>query len=228
MKIYVMVWLLSVLLPGTIAIAQDQDQSEASLEKTVGDMKVLTAKEPDNAEAWFTLGRAYHDLANSYSVDCARESVKSLEKSDAIKPSAVTRAYLGSAWTLIARDSKNPLEKLDGVQKGCDLMDKAVAADPTNVVIRRIRYENNFVLPDIFERKNVAENDIDYLIGVLSKTPQAFDGLYDPAHVLLYKAKLLMYENDWRNAKKYALVAKKIVKDKAVAESIELFLSGKE
>lgn len=198
------------------------------LERSIENLKADAARNPDDADVWFSLGVAYHDLCNGYEVKCAMDAVAALEKSEALRHDAVTLAYLGSAWTLVGRDAENPMTKIDGVLKGNEFLDEAVRISPSDVVVRRIRYENNFALPDIFERKPVAEKDVDFLIKLYAKNPGAFEGQYDPAHVFYFKARFLLLRNDWKSARKYALIAKNIVKDPALAAEIQNFLEGKE
>lgn len=198
------------------------------LERSIGNLKADAARNPSDADVWFSLGVAYHDLCNGYQVKCATDAVAALEKADALRHDAVTLAYLGSAWTLVGRDAENPMTKIDGVLKGNEFLDEAVRMSPSDVVVRRIRYENNFALPDIFERKPVAEKDIDFLVKLYAKNPEAFEGQYDPAHVFYFKARFLSLRNDWKAARKYALIAKKIVKNPALEAGIQNFLDGKE
>lgn len=198
------------------------------LERSIEKLKADAARNPADADVWFSLGVAYHDLCNGYEVKCSAEAVAAFEKAYSLRHDAVTLAYLGSAWTLVGRDSENPMTKIDGVLKGNEYLDEAVRGSPSDVVVRRIRYENNFALPDIFERKAVAEGDIDFLIKLYAKNPGAFEGKYDPAHMFYFKARFLSLRNDWKSARTYALIAEKIVKDSALAVEIKNFLDGKE
>ncbi len=208
--------------------ATKSNEERVKIENTIEKLRAESARDPENAAVWFNLGVAYHDLCNIFKVKCSENAVAALEKAYSIRPDAITLAYLGSSWTLVARDSDNPVKKIEGVMKGNEYLDEAVRLDPSHVVIRRIRYENNFALPDIFERKPIAESDVDFLIKLYAKDAKAFDGYYDPAHVFYFKAKFLSLRNDWKSAQKYAQIAQKIVKDSALAAEIERFLKGKE
>lgn len=219
--------LAAVLLSLFVVTSFAKSRDQIALEARIDELKSQTSRDEQNAESWFRLGVAYHDLASQFGVTSGTEAVSALEKSLELRNDSTTLAYLGSAWTLVARDATNPLLKVNGVLKGVEFLDRAVHSDPTNVIIRRIRYENSFALPDIFERKPVAEKDIDYLIRVLTKNRQAFDPYYDPAHVLYYKARLLAHRNDWREARKYARLAIRIVKDPNLTIIIQNFLDGK-
>ena len=206
------------------ALAETRQEMEAQ----VASLRSAAQGTPQDATAFFLLGRALHDLANQYEEPLGRDAVDALDKSYRLKSSPLTKAYLGSAWTLVARDSKKTIEKIDCVAKGTGLIDEAVGEAPTDLIVRRVRYENSFALPDIFERKKIVEQDLDYLLKLYLKQPSAFDSAYDPANVLLMKARLLLYENNWPNAKKYAELGLKIVKDPETKNSIQDFLAGKE
>ncbi|MCX7655972.1 MAG: hypothetical protein N2Z76_05565 [Treponemataceae bacterium] len=216
-----------MFLLGTFVFGNPINSKEA-LERKIDLLQQKRAAEAATLTAaeWFELGLAYHDLTNQYGGRRSEDSVAAFETSYALRQDPVTLAYLGSAWTLVGRDAVNPKTKIDAVMKGIEFLDKAVEMAPQDVIVRRIRYENSFALPDIFERKPVAEKDVDYLIVLYAKEPSRFQNAYDPAHVFWFKARLCMFRNDINGARKYATLAKAIVKDKELQIEIENFLQG--
>jgi hypothetical protein len=217
--------ILVLLLASVTAFAVD---TKRELEQRLAVLVERTAMSKEDAEAWFDRGVVEHTLTLVYGASLSKDAVTSFATSYSLKKDPVTMAYLGSAWTLIGRDSKNPIEKIDGVMKGCEFLDAAVKEAPDNLVVRRIRYENNIALPDIFERGQLVEADVDYLLRVYSKDAKAFEGLYDPAHVFLTKARLLGWAGDWRKAQQYAQLGLKIAVDPEVKQQLQDFLDGKE
>lgn len=218
---------ISIVVIFSMEVGATRWLDKKDLEVEIENYKKLILLEPANTNYWFNLGVAYHDICSVHDVNCSTDAVAALEKSNTIKKDPVTLAYLGSSWTLVGRDAKNPIKKIDGVLKGLDFLDEAVQMDPTNVVARRIRYENNMSLPDIFGRKKIAEQDLDWLLKLYSQDKNAFNNYYDPAHVFYFKAKLLASNNDWKSANTYALVANSIVRDLNLAAEIKEFLKEK-
>ncbi|MFC5529813.1 tetratricopeptide repeat protein [Cohnella yongneupensis] len=75
------------------------------------------------------------------------------------------KAYHGSIMILIARDKKNPLEKLRWSKNGLKLLDKAVAAAPNDSQVRYLRGRSAFKLPEKhFQRTKTAIEDYSFLI----------------------------------------------------------------
>ncbi|HOJ99433.1 MAG TPA: hypothetical protein PLW34_07730 [Termitinemataceae bacterium] len=222
-------YLTIVFLLGGSALFGNSPDLKESLEKKATELAKKLASTPleaSTAADWFELGLAYHDLTNQFGVRRAEDAVKAFETSYTLRKDPVTLAYLGSAWTLVGRDAIHPAKKIDGVMKGIEILDRAVQEDPQNVIIRRIRYENSFALPDIFERKSVAEGDVDYLIVLYSKNPLVFQNAYDPAHVFWFKSRICLFRNDVAGARKYASLARAIVKEPELQREIEHFLQG--
>ncbi|MCX7656079.1 MAG: hypothetical protein N2Z76_06105 [Treponemataceae bacterium] len=222
--IFPLLWLCGII---AVVVSQNSTTTEQqAMEALIENLKLKTAQQPSNAELWFSLGIAYHDLCNKYMIKCAKDAVQALERASKLRNDAVTLAYLGSAWTLVGRDEDNPLLKIDGVLKGLTYLDSAVKLSPSDVIVRRIRYENNFALPDIFDRKKIVEEDLNFLVKLYAKDPTVFEGKYDAAHVFYYKARMEFIKKDWKSAQRYASIAKAIVKDKDLAIEIENFLKG--
>ncbi|MBN2534627.1 MAG: hypothetical protein JXB88_17215 [Spirochaetales bacterium] len=185
---------------------------EAFLEE-IKTVETQLEKDPENYEILYKLGVLYHDIAAEYKEQVSGQAVTLLEKAYAIKKVPVIKAYLGSAWTLVARDSVNPIVKIDAVSKGMKLIDEATGEEPDNVLIRMIRIQNSYELPDSFERGECVKKDLEYLLKVYRKKPEVFRNEYDPAYIFLYQALYLIKEKKLELAYKYAIKGKELTND---------------
>ena len=179
---------------------------------------------PEDYSIWENYGRLIHDAVLMGDSVQARDSIDLWTEIYRKFPRPIARAYLGSSWNLLARDSENVLEKIDGVQKALEELDRAVEEDPEDLVVRRIRYQNCMGLPDMFNRDQTADQDLDFLLIRYKKDPKIFDNLYDPAHIFLTKAQLLRKKNSINLSLGLARTALKIAQDPSVKKEIEIFL----
>jgi lipopolysaccharide biosynthesis regulator YciM len=86
-----------------------------------------------------------------------------LRSEDPVNP--LLDAYQGSTMILIARDKTKLLEKLRWSKNGLKLLDKAVAADPQDTMIRILRGKAAFKLPEKhFQRTQTAIEDYRFVI----------------------------------------------------------------
>lgn len=97
--------------------------------------------------------------------DLLEEALSLLDGSD----NSVAIAYTGSLITLQAADAiknNNPLKALQLLNKGCQLIDKAVKADPDNSVLRQLRLENGIELSESspMDRYSVIWKDAEWLL----------------------------------------------------------------
>jgi tetratricopeptide (TPR) repeat protein len=131
----------------------------------------------------------YHDLARANPDGRDRKRSQTLfgEILGTHPGSAEALAYLGSLSTLEGRDAHLPWNKIRYVKKGCALMDQAVAEDSTNAMVRLIRFQNNFQLPDFFNRRPFVAADLAYL-----RRAEVLTGLSprNRGQVLFYSGKL--------------------------------------
>lgn len=122
------------------------------------------------AERLKRLGMAWHNLAALKIDGASAEAQKWLKEASAAAPTdAQVMAYLGSAQTMIARDSWNVITKVSEVNKGIALIDKAVRQAPDDITVRMVRMTNSLSLPGFFGRAPKAREDLVYLHGVLAK-----------------------------------------------------------
>ena len=118
----------------------------------------------DSPKAQKRLGIAWHNLAVLEKSGAAREAYEILKPlSEALPGDYVVLAYLGSAQTMKARDSWNVFTKISEANKGIALLDKAVAKERENIVIRIVRVNNSLALPEFMGRQERAEKDLFHL-----------------------------------------------------------------
>lgn len=145
---------------------------KAVVKQCEDDLKYKTV----NNQTLKALGIAYHNLAALKARNASNNAVKYLEEAKASNPDDfVILAYLGSATTMVARDSWNFFAKLSEANKGINLIDKAVASAPTNMIVRVVRARNCLELPAFLNRKALAKQDFIMVQELLVKTPSGLD-----------------------------------------------------
>lgn len=117
------------------------------------------------------LGIAYHNLATLKVNGASRKAIVHLQKARSLSPNdGEVRAYLGSATTMVGRDSWNMLTKINSVNKGIKMMDEAVVRLPDNVMVRMVRANNSLDVPESFKRKEIARKDFQHLEILITKS----------------------------------------------------------
>jgi tetratricopeptide (TPR) repeat protein len=138
------------------------------------------------------LGIAWHNLAVLEQSGAANKAFALLSKLYETTPKDnEVLAYLGSAKIMVARDSWNFLSKISEVNKGIALLDKAVANEKDNVVIRIVRVNNSLALPGFLSREKKAKQDLNYLVELfkhVEATPEELGEVYYKLGQLLAKA----------------------------------------
>lgn len=125
---------------------------------------------PSNYEVAKGLGIAYHILATEDAKAYGSKAVKFLTTAyEMDRKDYVTMCYLGSATTIMANTTWNPLKKMSYVNKGTALMDKAVRKDPDNISVRMTRALNSKRLPSFLERGHLPLEDFGHLASLIEK-----------------------------------------------------------
>ncbi len=83
------------------------------------------------------------------------------------------KAYLGSVYTLKARDVSSPFSKMKWVRKANRSFDTAVEKMPDNIFLRIERGQNSLYLPSFLGRFKVAEEDFTFLVSRMEKMSDA-------------------------------------------------------
>jgi tetratricopeptide (TPR) repeat protein len=110
-------------------------------------------------------GIGQHMLGAQRVAGAATAAVEHLRRALELAPDDYeAMAYLGSALTMLARDTWNPMAKVGRVLEGTALMDEAVMRAPDNVAVRFVRGTNGMALPGLFGRKAQARADFEYVL----------------------------------------------------------------
>jgi len=171
------------------------------------------AKNPSDYEALQSMGIITHYMAIKDSKTYAKKAVQFLEQSLKSKPDNYTvLCCLGSAYTLLAKDAGNPMDKSRFSNKGFEYMDVAVRKDPDNIMVRMIRANNSKGLPKFLNRRATAYEDFEYLVGLFDK------GLKVPSQLKasVYRSLAAMNQEDGHAAlaKKYQTLVETLEKEK--------------
>ncbi|MFH1984200.1 MAG: tetratricopeptide repeat protein [Pseudomonadota bacterium] len=133
--------------------------------------------DPDDVDALKRLGFVYHHQAALHVDGYLDRAIASLEAVMAKTPSDwEAYAFLGSCYTMVARDSSNPFTKMHMVSKGTGMIDDAVKKDPKNILIRVLRANNSLNLPGFLGRRHFAMEDYLY-IEQIADDPEADFGI---------------------------------------------------
>jgi len=168
---------------------------------------------PADYEALKGLGIVYHGMALKDSKAYAKKAVQYLEQANQKKSDETeVLCYLGSAYTLLAKDAGDLMSKSSYMNRGVEYMDKAVRMDPDNISVRLIRANNSKNLPRFLNRRSVAYEDFEYLAGLFEKRPDVSPSL----KVSVYRDLAALYKEDGDAAKarKYEAMAGTIEKEK--------------
>ena len=174
--------LAAIFLVVTPACAQTNDrrlyglQDQKALEEVVRTQEAHVTQNPNDVDSLKRLGIAYHNLGRQEVSGSVSKALTYLQRARDIAPQDYEiLAYLGSAKTMEARDSWNPVIKTLSVEKGMRWLDNAVEKDPDNVAIRFVRIYNSLRLPRLFQRVRHAKTDLLHLVTLMEKIPAAFE-----------------------------------------------------
>jgi len=194
-------FVLFLLLPGmallttTLVVPRLGHRGEGALEAAARALAVT----PPSPSALKALGIVYHDLGVEGVRGAAARAVATLERAqtgDAADPEVT--AYLGSARTLLASETWNPLARVRGVAEGARLLDAAVAAAPDSVTIRFLRADTSLRLPAFFNRGHHARSDLERVLTLVGDA-RLSPGRRAEAHFKLGEAYRI--DNDRRRAR---------------------------
>lgn len=155
----------------------------------------------DTPEEQKRLGIAWHNLAVLEQSGAAQKAY------DILKPLAKTLpkdyevlAYLGSAQTMVGRDSWNPVSKISDVNKGIAQLDQAVSKAEDNYVIRIVRVNNSLALPGFLGRADKTKPDLEYSLNLFKRIEVPVEAR---AEVYFQMGQVLVKENKQDEAKIY-------------------------
>ena len=102
----------------------------------------------------------------------AEQAASRLERYlDRVAHDAEARAYLGSAYTMMARDASSVVNKTRYANRGMRHLDRALEASPRMFSVRLIRARVNSSLPKMFDRAAAALEDMLALDEIYREAP---------------------------------------------------------
>lgn len=151
-------------------------RDKTQLKEIIHEAEDTIKKNPSDKGSLKVLGIAYHNMGILEIRGAPKKSVEYLKKAYQLSPDDYeVLAYLGSAKTMVARDSWNVITKVSRVNKGVNMMDKAVRKAPDNIVIRMVRANNSLALPKFFNRRHLAKRDFLAIERLIEKNPSPID-----------------------------------------------------
>jgi len=179
-----------------------QDLTDVQLSEKISEFQKGLDQNPSDYEALKALGIAYHIKARKDAKKYAPRAVEFLSRAYEInKKDNETMCYLGSATTMMANTTWNPIRKMSYVNKGTGLMDKAVKRDADNVSVRMTRASNSKSLPSFLNRGDIALEDFEYLAGLIDKNPESLTSIKKKVYSNL--AELYIKAGDQARAEKF-------------------------
>jgi tetratricopeptide (TPR) repeat protein len=159
----------------------DYPPGQSPREQYIRRQEARLEKNADNLDALKRLGLVYHHQAVLRVDGMLDKAIKTLEKVMELDPSDTeAHAFLGSCYTMVARDSRNPFTKMKMVRKGTKIIDASVGKEPKNILIRILRANNSLNLPGFLGRRHYAMEDYLY-IETIAADPAADYGI--PSHL---------------------------------------------
>ena len=206
-------FLAALLFLATPVWAKDwhglQDLTDVQLSEKISGFQKGLDQNPSDYEALKALGIAYHIKARKDAREYAPRAVEFLSRAYEInKKDNETMCYLGSATTMMAKTTWNPISKMSYVNKGAGLMDKAVKRDPDNVSVRMTRALNSKSLPSFLNRVDIALEDFEHLAGLIEKNSGYLTSIKKKVYSNL--AELYIKAGDQARAEKFRKLAESL------------------
>lgn len=192
-----------------------QDLSDTQLTEQILKFQERLSQNPSDYEMLKAIGIAYHIKARKNAKEYAPKAVEFLSRACEInKKDYETVCYMGSAMTMMAKTTWNPMKKMSYVNKGTALMDKAVRKDPDNVSVRMTRALNSKSLPPFLNRENIALEDFEYLADLTEKNPESLASIKKKVYTNL--ADLYTKTGDQAKATKFRKMAESLQDGKEI------------
>lgn len=170
-----------------------------ALIQMLNEAESLMAREPENIDAQRHAGIAAHQLSLFGKEDYADKAIKYLGNVVEKKPDdAVARAYLGSSYALLARESSVIMQRVSNVNKGLSILNRAVRMAPKDFVVRMVRGSVIFELPAMFKQLDMGIEDFSYVESRFADLPPGYDSLKAEVY---YKLGLMLAEKGDGGAK---------------------------
>ncbi len=135
-------------------------RDKSRLQNVIAEAEKAMEQNPSDQHSLKVLGIAYHNLGVLKVSGAPKKAEEYLEKSKNASPDDYeVLVYLGSAKTMVARDSWNVFTKISNVNKGVNMIDSAVKKAPDNITLRIVRADNSLALPGSFNRIHFVKED---------------------------------------------------------------------
>ncbi|MFQ5901439.1 MAG: hypothetical protein ACE5IH_07780 [Thermodesulfobacteriota bacterium] len=204
LRVVTLLWLVVSLSNVAYAEAIDFNRlyglrDKKELEEIIRDASDAIKENPSDKDNLKVLGIAYHNLGILEVKGAPTKGVEYLEKAYQLSPDDYEiLAYLGSAKTMVARDSWNVITKVSQVNKGANMMDKAVRKAPENIAVRMVRANNSLALPKFFNRRHLARRDFLAIERLIGKDASSIDS--DTKAEVFYQLGMI-YKDEKDNSK---------------------------
>lgn len=119
-------------------------------------------------------GMAQHQLALQQVRGSSQLAVTYLKKAAKLeKNNPIILMFLGSAYTMLARDSVTVANKVRFVNRGLRYMDKAFKMDEHHLDLRFLRAANMAHLPKMFKRRELAKEELEAILKISTSKQMA-------------------------------------------------------
>jgi hypothetical protein len=170
-----------------------KDLSQSQLDLRIAGYIAKLDHDPEDYKTLKALGIAYSEKARSDFKNYTPKAVECLTRAHEMeKTDYETMCYLGSAITMMANTTGNPIKKMTYVNKGTAQMDKAIKKDPDNINIRLIKAFNSKNLPGFLNRSHFAIEDFEYIADLIEKNPD----IQQEIRKTFYSNLVELYEED--------------------------------
>ena len=117
-------------------------------------------------------GIEFHNGALEGDEEAAEKAVERLERYvETFSNDGEARAYLGSAYAMMARDASSVVNKMRYTNRGLRHLDRALEVAPRDFAVRLIRANVNSSLPKMFRRGEAALQDMLALDEIFREAP---------------------------------------------------------
>jgi tetratricopeptide (TPR) repeat protein len=226
--VYLVVGLFLVLTLSTLSYGETDFgrlftiRDKGELKRIISEAEKVIEKDPEDKDSLKTLGIAYHNLGDIGVKTAPQESVRYLKKAKRLYPDdALILAVLGSSTTMLGKYSKERVkEGKRFVNKGGDMIDRAVISAPDDVLVRILRANNSRGLPKSFGRRHYFKEDLLHVKKLMDESPSAYDKDLK-AHVYFRLGVAYNLEADESSAKVYFRKAIEVAPDSKWGEKAQ-------
>jgi len=139
--------------------------SDKEVQKNIELLEQQLMGNQNDPKLWLELAIAYHNQAPTGDKNAIKKCDEILNRLIDTEPNDnLALAYLGNILTMRGDSEKLPNKKLKYVKEGIEKIDKAVALEPANLMIRLVRAMNSLMLPSFFGRLKYSREDFSCIL----------------------------------------------------------------